>query len=155
MSNINVCIVAGNLTSDPELRTTVRSSSVLSFSIACNESRKNNQTGEWDEYPNFFDVTMFGKRAESLAKFLRKGLKITVKGRLHYSSWEKDGQRRSKVSIFAEEVELPPKQQEAPMPDPVPQQGYAPAPEVQQAYASMGVAPENIQPSVYGEDIPF
>jgi single-strand DNA-binding protein len=62
---------------------------------------------DWEDYPNFFDCVMFGKRAESLSKIMTKGMKVVLSGRLRYSSWEnKDGQRRSKVEVIAEEVEL-------------------------------------------------
>jgi len=111
MSNINVVIVAGNLTREPELRRTQGGMCILDFGIAVNSSKKNQQGG-WDEVPNFFDCKMFGNRAEGLSNHLHKGMKVTVSGELRYSSWEKDGQKRSKVEIVAREIELPPKQKQ-------------------------------------------
>ena len=102
--NINSVILTGNLTRDPELRSTSSGTHVLQFSIAVNDRVKDG--GEWKDRPNYIDCTMFGTRAESLSKFLHKGSKIGVQGKLHWSSWEKDGQRRSKVEVWPEMVEL-------------------------------------------------
>lgn len=107
---INSVILAGNLTRDPEIRRTQSGMPIVSFSLAVNERAKNRQTGEWEDRPNFFDVSAFGERWEKLANYMRKGTKVTVQGRLRQSSWEKDGQRRSKVDVVAMEIELPPKQ---------------------------------------------
>ena len=104
--SINRCILSGNLTRDPELRSTAGGTSVLSFSIAVNDRRKNNQTGEWEDYPNFVDCTMFGARAEAVGRFLAKGNKVAIEGKLRYSSWEKDGQRRSKLEVVVDEIEF-------------------------------------------------
>lgn len=104
--SINIVTVAGNLTRDPELKSTASGFPVLHLGIAVNDRMKNQQTGEWEDYPNFFDVTMFGKRAESVARFLAKGSKVTVQGKLHWSQWERDGQKRSKVEIIADELEF-------------------------------------------------
>lgn len=110
MQNINHVFVAGNLTRDPELRSTTSGKAVLSLGIAVNDSRKNQQ-GQWEDRPNFFDCVVFGRQAESLANLLHKGMKVTIAGKLRQTTWEKDGQKRSKVEIVAEEVELPPKPQ--------------------------------------------
>lgn len=104
--SINRCILSGNLTRDPELRSTAGGTSVLSFGIAVNDRRKNNQTGEWEDYPNFVDCTMFGARAEAVGRFLAKGNKVAIEGKLRYSSWEKDGQRRSKLEVVVDEIEF-------------------------------------------------
>ena len=105
--SINKAIVSGNLTRDAELRSTAGGMSVANFSIAVNERMKNSQTGEWEDRPNFLDCTMFGKRAESLSKYLLKGTKVAVEGRLRWSQWEnKDGEKRAKVEIVVDEVEL-------------------------------------------------
>ena len=105
---VNVVVLAGNVTRDPELNTTAAGTHILRFGIAVND-RVKDASGEWHDKANFFDCVMFGNRAESLARFMRKGLKITVSGRLSYSQWEKDGQKRSKVEVIANDVELPPK----------------------------------------------
>ena len=103
---INRVCISGNLTRDPELRSTAGGTSVMGFGVAVNERRKNAQTGEWEDYPNFVDCTLFGKRAEALEQYLSKGTKVAVEGRLRYSSWEKDGQRRSKLGVIVDEMEL-------------------------------------------------
>ena len=103
--SINRVIVSGNLTRDPELRNTAGGLPVLSFGMAVNDRRKN-ANGEWEDYPNFIDVTIFGSRAEHIASFLNKGSKVAVEGKLRWSSWEKDGQKRSKIEIIADEIEF-------------------------------------------------
>ena len=104
--SINRVVISGNLTRDPELRSTAGGTSVMGFGVAVNERRKNAQTGEWEDYPNFVDCTMFGKRAEALERYLRKGTKVAIEGRLHYSSWESDGQKRSKLDVTVDEIEF-------------------------------------------------
>lgn len=104
--SINHVNFTGNLTRDPELRQTQAGTSVLAFGVAVNDARKNQQTGEWEEYPNFIDCTVFGGRAEGLAKILKKGMKISAEGKIHYSAWEKDGKKRSKIDFTLTEVEL-------------------------------------------------
>ncbi len=103
---VNKAIITGNLTRNSELRATASGTPVLEFSVAVNDRRKNQRTGEWEDYANFVDCAMFGKRAESLEKHLTKGLKVCVEGRLRWSAWEKDGERRSKLSVIAEEIEF-------------------------------------------------
>lgn len=106
--SINRVVVSGNLTRDPELRATPGGTQVLGFGIAVNDRRRNQQTGEWEDYPNFIDCTMFGNRAEALSRILRKGMKVAIEGKLRYSSWEdkNGGGRRSKVEIIPDEVVL-------------------------------------------------
>ena len=133
--SINRAIVSGNLTRDPELRATPGGTQVLGFGVAVNDRRRNQQTGEWEDYPNFIDCTMFGNRAEALSRILRKGMKVAIEGKLRYSSWEdkNGGGRRSKVEIIPDEVVLMsqnPNGQQAP-------QQYAPQ-GYQQQYAPQG-----------------
>lgn len=104
--SINKVICAGNLTRDPELRMTKSGVAILNFGIAVNERRKNPSTGEWEDCPNFVDCSMFGKRAESVSKYMSKGQKVCVEGKLHYSSWEKEGKRFSKLDVNVDEIEL-------------------------------------------------
>lgn len=105
--SINKVIISGNLTRDAELRETRGGYSVATFGMAVNERRKNSN-GEWEDYANFIDCTLFGKRAEALAQYLTKGLKVTVEGKLHYSSWEdrNGGGKRSKLDVTVDEIEL-------------------------------------------------
>lgn len=104
--SINKVIISGNLTRDPEVRMTAGGTPVLSFGMAVNERRKNQQTGEWEDHPNFVDCTMFGARAQAVAKYIAKGSKVAVEGKLRYSSWERDGQRRSKLEVVVDEIEF-------------------------------------------------
>lgn len=104
--SINRVNISGNLTRDPELRATASGTQVLGFGIAVNDRRKNPQSGEWEDYPNFVDCTMFGTRAEAISRYLSKGTKVAIEGKLRYSSWESDGQRRSKLEVIVDEIEF-------------------------------------------------
>ncbi len=105
--SINRVVISGNLTRDPELRSTGSGMSILKLGIAVNDRRKNQQTGEWEDVPNFFDVTVFGQRGESLSRFLQKGSKIAVEGKLRWRQWETpDGDKRSAVEIIADDIEF-------------------------------------------------
>lgn len=147
--SINNVSIAGNLTREPELRSTASGTPVLSFGIAVNDRRKN-ASGQWEDVPNFFECVTFGNRATALSDILTKGMKVAIAGKLHYSSWEKDGQKHSKVDIIAQEIELmqnrKPQQQGY-----QPQQQAQPAPQwnARQAYA------EAPQSEFYGDDLPF
>ena len=103
---INRVNLSGNLTRDPELRHTAGNLPVLGFGVAVNDRRKNQQTGEWEDHPNFVDCTMFGTRAESIQRFLRKGSKVAIEGKLRWSQWERDGQKRSKLEVVVDELEF-------------------------------------------------
>ena len=102
--SVNSVTISGNVGRDPELRSTAGGTGVLGFSVAVNERVKRGDS--WEDYTNWVDVVIFGKRAESLSRILTKGMKVAVSGRLHYSSWEKDGQKRSKMEVVANEVDL-------------------------------------------------
>ncbi len=156
--SINRVFVTGNLTRDAELRDTQGGTSYLRMGVAVNDRRKNPQTGQWEDVPNFVDCVMFGSRAEAIARYLTKGTKVAVDGSLRYSSWERDGQRRSKLEVAVRDVEFmtgrQQAQQQAPAvsyAQPVPQQApaqlpyQAPAAPAQQATAD----------DVYDEEIPF
>lgn len=110
--SINNVTISGNLTRDCEIKRTASGMAIVSFTVAVNERRKNNQTGEWDDYANFVDVTWFGTYAEKCAATLTNGTKVCVDGRLRQSRWQtQDGQNRSKLEVIADEVELPPRPQ--------------------------------------------
>ena len=109
--SINQVTISGNLGRDSELRKTQSGMAILSFTVAVNERRKNSQ-GEWSDYTNWIGVSMFGTRAEKLHDYLRKGTKVCVQGKLRYSEWERDGQKKSKVEVIADEIELMAKKQE-------------------------------------------
>ena len=154
--SINRVNISGNLTRDPDLRATASDMQVLGFGVAVNDRRKNPSTGQWEDYPNFVDCTMFGNRAESLGRILRKGMKVAIEGKLRYSSWEKDGQRRSKIEVIVDEIELMSQnQQQAPQgyqqqyaPQPAPQaapQQWNAQQAYQQAYQQAPAAPQQYQ----------
>lgn len=105
--SINRVIISGNLTRDPELRATSSGTSVLRLGVAVNDRRKNPQTGEWEDYPNFVDVAVFGARGEALSRFLSKGTKVAVEGKLRWRQWETpQGDKRSAIEIIADEIEF-------------------------------------------------
>jgi single-strand DNA-binding protein len=104
--SINSVCLSGNLGRDPELRTTAAGGNLLTFSIAVNDRVKDSSTGEWKDYTNWVDVVVFGNRAESLSRILTKGMKVTINGKIRYSSWEKDGQTRSKIEVIANDVDI-------------------------------------------------
>ena len=107
MSNVNTVSISGNLTRDPELRQSASGVSFLNFGIAVNDRRKNPQTGEYEDYANFFDCTAIGKRAEGLSTFLAKGMKVAIDGKLQWRQWEADdGSKRTAVSIVVNEIDV-------------------------------------------------
>jgi single-strand DNA-binding protein len=104
---MNIVIVAGNLSRDPELRFgNGPESAVLKFSVAANESYFDKRSNERKESVEFIDCTVFGKRAEALQKILSKGTHVTVRGKWHTSSWEKDGQKRYRTECVVDSVVL-------------------------------------------------
>lgn len=106
-TSINKVFISGNLTRDPELRETSGGFQILSFAVAVNDRRKNNQTGEWEDYANFLDCKMFGNRAVSVSRYLSKGTRVNIEGKLRWTQWEaKDGGKRSKVEIVVDEIEF-------------------------------------------------
>lgn len=105
MQGLNTVSIGGNLCRDAELRATASGMAVLTFSVAVNESRKNQQTGEYEVYPNYVDCTMLGRRAESVSRYLTKGTYVALTGRLHQNRWQnKDGQNRSKLEVTADNI---------------------------------------------------
>lgn len=97
-------VVCGNCTADPEVRYGQSGTAVTSFGVAVS-SRRKNASGEWENGdPSFYDVSCFDKLAEHVAASFVKGQRVMVYGRLRQSSWETDGQRRTKIEIVAEEV---------------------------------------------------
>ena len=104
--SINRVMISGNLTRDPDLRQTGSGLAVMTFGVAVNDRRRNQQTGEWEDYANFVDCTMFGNRAQGIHPYLSKGTKVAIEGKLRYSTWERDGQRRSKLEVVVDELEF-------------------------------------------------
>lgn len=180
---INKATITGNITRDPELRQTQGGTSVLTIGVAVNDRRKNQQTGEWEDYPNFVDCTVFGNRATGVAPYLEKGMKVAIEGKLNQSRWQaEDGTNRSKIEIIVDEIEFMSRQQGQTASKPVqqqpqqpmqpqqfahqaasqPMQQFSPQPmqqpvqaaPVQQAMPMMQQAPQQVA-SIYDEDIPF
>lgn len=102
MNQVNLI---GNLTKDVELRYTTNQNAIARFTLAVNDRRKNPQTGEWEDNPSFIPVVVFGKQAENAERFLSKGSKAGVTGRIQTGSYEKDGQRIYTTDVIATNVE--------------------------------------------------
>lgn len=103
-NDINVVVLVGRLTRDCELKATTGGTSVCRFSVAVNRRKK---TGEnWVDEVNYFDVVLWGKSAESLRSYLTKGRQVSIEGELRQNRWEQDGQARSKVEVYANNVQL-------------------------------------------------
>lgn len=103
--NVNVVAITGNLTKDPELRTTAGGTSVATLRVAVNERRKN-ASGEWVDRGNFFNVVVWGNQAENCAQYLSRGRPVAVQGRLTWREWETDGHKREAVEITADRVQF-------------------------------------------------
>ena len=105
MASFNRVILVGNLTRDPELRYTPSGTAVTDIGLAVNDRRKNAQ-GEWVEETTFVDVTLWGRTAEIASEYLGKGAPALIEGRLKLDTWESDGQKRSKLKVIGEKLQL-------------------------------------------------
>jgi single-strand DNA-binding protein len=102
-----VVVITGNLTRDPELRSTPGGTSVCKLRVAVNSRRKDGASGEWVDKPNYFDVTVWGAQGENCANYLSKGRPVAVDGRLDWREWEaQDGSKRQAVEIIANSVQF-------------------------------------------------
>ncbi len=109
--NLNKVFIMGNLTKDPELKTLPSGSSVANFGIATNRVWKNQQ-GEKQEEVQFHNIVVFGKQADTVSQYLKKGSSVLVEGRLQTRNWEaQDGTKRTKTEIVAERVQFGPRKQ--------------------------------------------
>ena len=105
--SVNVVVLVGRLTRDPELRATTGGTSVCKLGLAVSDRVKDPTTGEWGERPNYFDIDVFGGQGENCAQYLTKGREVAVEGRLRWRSWEtQEGQKRSAVSVVANTVQF-------------------------------------------------
>ena len=106
-TNIHRVVLTGNLTRDPELRSTPSGTSVCGLRVACNTRRKD-ASGQWVDKPNFFDVTVWGAQGENCAQYLSKGRPVAIDGRLEWREWEaKDGSgKRQSGDIIADSVQF-------------------------------------------------
>lgn len=140
--SINRVVLTGNLTRDAEMKQTSGGMAIVKLRLAVNDRRKNAATGQWEDSPNYIDVVIFGSRGEALSRFLSKGKQIAVEGKLRWSEWESQaGEKRSKVEVVADDIELLGGRGDAPAGSSRP----APA-------ADYGDEPADIPD---GEDIPF
>ena len=107
-TNINRVVITGNLTRDPELRSTPGGTAVCKLRVAVNSRRKDGQSGEWVDKPNYFDVTVWGAQGENCSTYLSKGRPVAVDGRLDWREWEaQDGSgKRQAVEIIADSVQF-------------------------------------------------
>ena len=111
--SINKVFISGNLTRDPEMRTTQGGTVVMGFGVAVNDRRKNPQTGQWEDVPNYVDCTMFGNRASAVSQYLGKGAKVSIEGKLRWHSWQdQNGNNRSKLDVIVDEIEFAPRSQQ-------------------------------------------
>lgn len=105
--SVNRVVLVGNLTHDPELRSLPSGFQVCQLRIAVNDRVKDRETGEWSDYANYFDVSVFGGQGERCAQWLSKGRAVAIDGKLRWRQWEtQDGQKRSKVEVVADNVQF-------------------------------------------------
>jgi single-strand DNA-binding protein len=105
--SINRVVLTGNLTRDAELKQTSGGMAIVKMRLAVNDRRKNASTGQWEDSPNYIDVTMFGSRGEALSRFLSKGKQIAVEGKLRWHEWESSaGEKRNGLEVVADDIEL-------------------------------------------------
>ena len=106
MSSFNKVILLGNLTRDPEMRVTVNGNSICKLGLAVSRTY-NTRDGERREETAFIDIDAFGKQAEVIAKYMRKGRPIMIEGRLKFDQWEtNEGQKRSKLGVILENFQF-------------------------------------------------
>lgn len=105
---VNKAIIYGNLTRDPELRSLPSGGKVSSFSVATNRVWKS-QDGSKQEATDFHNIVVFGRQAENVAQYLRKGSGVLVEGRMQTRSWEQDGQKKYRTEIVADRVQFGPR----------------------------------------------
>lgn len=103
-ANLNRWLGTANLTRDPEMKETPSGTKLANLRIAVNSRVKRGE--EWIDKPNYFDVVVFGGKAESIGRYLQKGSGVAIDGRLDYQEWEKDGEKRSRVVIIADSVQF-------------------------------------------------
>ncbi len=105
MASYNRVILVGNLTRDIELKYTPGGTAVTDIGMAVNDRRKT-ASGEWVDETTFVDVTLWGRTAEVASEYLSKGSPILVEGRLKLDTWETDGQKRSKLRVVCDRMQM-------------------------------------------------
>lgn len=134
--SINKVVITGRITREPELKRTASGMAILNLGVAVNDRRKDPKSGEWGDYANFIDCVMFGTRAESISNYLYKGIKVAIDGKLRWSQWEREGQKRSKVEVTVDDIEIL-------------------TPKGEQPNSEQAQEPIEVTAAVYDDDIPF
>ncbi|WP_130811417.1 single-stranded DNA-binding protein [Olsenella sp. Marseille-P4559] len=124
--SLNKVAISGNLGKDSELRVTQGGTAVLTFSVAVNERRRQ-QDGAYQDKANWIDCVMFGKRAEGIQPYLRRGSKLALTGHLNQNKYEHDGKTYSRIEVVVDEVELMNTRRETQQPEAAPAQPSEPA----------------------------
>ena len=146
--SLNAIVISGNLGSDASLRQTQSGTAVLSWSVAVNDRRKNSQTGEWEDATSWVPCILFGNRAQSIAPYMIKGVKVSVQGKIRENRWQdkESGQNRSRLEVIVDEIEFMSSRQD--------NGGYQE--QRQQAPRQGQRQPQrDVAPTVYDSDIPF
>jgi single-strand DNA-binding protein len=127
-TNINRVVLTGNLTADPELRSLPSGMSVCKLRVACNTRRKG-ASGEWEDKPNYFNVTVWGAQGENAARYLSKGRPVAIDGRLEWREWEtQEGAKRQDIDIIADSVQFLGSREDTSGDVPVDEGDFQPAP---------------------------
>jgi single-strand DNA-binding protein len=150
MASFNKVILVGNLTRDPELRYTPKGTAIAKFGLAVNRVWTS-ESGEKKEEVTFIDIDVFGRTAENVAQYMRKGSPMLVEGRLRLDQWDdkQTGQKRSKLGVVGEIIQF--------LGSPRAGEGGAPA-APRAATAAAPAAPEPPEaeaPPHEGDDVPF
>ena len=106
MASFNRVILMGNLTRDVEVKYLQSGMAVAEVGLAVNDRRKDNKTNQWIDETTFVDVTFWGRTAEIAAEYLGKGSPVLVEGRLKLDQWETEGQKRSKLRVVCERMQM-------------------------------------------------
>ncbi|MBA2637104.1 MAG: single-stranded DNA-binding protein [Solirubrobacterales bacterium] len=150
-TNINRVVLTGNLTRDPELRSLQSGTSVCSLRVAVNTRRKG-AGGEWEDKPNYFDVTVWGAQGENCARYLAKGRPVAIDGRLEWREWDaQDGQKRQAVDIVADSVQFLSSQRD----EGAQGNAFTPRSDIPVDTADLVAAPNGRSSAPADDDIPF
>jgi len=149
VADVNHVVLIGRLTRDAELKYTASGMAICKFSLALNSRYKKGE--EWVEESHFFDITLMGKSGEAINQYLIKGKQIAVEGELRQDRWEQDGQKRTRVYVFANNVQLLGGGGNAPAGGFVPRERSNGAP----SKPSVNQTPEDSGDDGFADDIPF